>query len=148
LSSTPVSVDVTMPGGGHAAVQLKDQGDGRQTGALLVHESGLYRLTDGDHIAFAASGPLNPLEFADLRSTPEKMQGLVNATGGGIFRLAGGHLPEIRKIRPAHAAAGGNWLGLLGSQDYVVTGIRQASLTPALLGLLLGLGTLLFAWRR
>ena len=59
------------------------------------------------HIAFAASGPLNPLEFADLRSSPEKMQSLVDATGGGIFRLAGGHLPEIRKVRPAHAAAGG-----------------------------------------
>jgi hypothetical protein len=148
LSNKPASVEVTLPGGGNAVVRLKDQGDGRQSGALAVRDSGLYRLTDGDHIAFAASGPLNPLEFADLRSTPEKMQPLVNATGGRIFRLADNHLPEIRKVRPAHAAAGSNWLGLMGSQDFVVTGIRQTSLMPALLGLLLGLGTLLAAWRR
>ena len=44
-------------------------------------------------LAVAASGPLNPLELADLRSTSDKMQPLVNATGGRIFRLSEGRLP-------------------------------------------------------
>jgi hypothetical protein len=51
-------------------------------------------------------------------------------------------------VDPGHNLSGGNWLGLLGSQDYVVSGIRQVSLMPAFAGLFLGLGALLLAWRR
>jgi hypothetical protein len=39
-------------------------------------------------------------------------------------------------------------MGLIGGADYTVTGIRQMSLLPALAGLILGLGALMFAWRR
>ena len=148
LSDKPVTVHVTTPAGNKADVGLKDQGDGRQTGSLAVAETGLYRLTDGQHLAFAASGPLNPLEIADLHSTAEKMQPLLAASGGRAFRLSDGHLPEIRKVEAGHATSGSNWLGLLASQDYVVTGIRQMSLLPAYAGLILGLGALLLAWRR
>jgi hypothetical protein len=148
LSDKPVTVHVTTPAGNRADVGLKDQGDGRQTGSLAVAETGLYRLTDGQHLAFAASGPLNPLEIADLHSTAEKMQPLLTASGGRAFRLSDGHLPEIRKVQAGHATSGSNWLGLLASQDYVVTGIRQMSLLPTYAGLILGLGALLLAWRR
>jgi len=148
LSDKPVTVHVTTPAGNKADVGLKDQGDGRQTGSLAVAETGLYRLTDGQHLAFAASGPLNPLEIADLHSTAEKMQPLLAASGGRAFRLSDGHLPEIRKVEAGHATSGSNWLGLLASQDYVVTGIRQMSLLPTYAGLILGLGALLLAWRR
>jgi len=148
LSDKPVTVHVTTPAGNKADVGLKDQGDGRQTGSLAVAETGLYRLTDGQHLAFAASGPLNPLEIADLHSTAEKMQPLLTASGGRAFRLSDGHLPEIRKVQAGHATSGSNWLGLLASQDYVVTGIRQMSLLPTYAGLILGLGALLLAWRR
>ena len=72
LSDKPVTVEVTLPSGKKAEVKLADQGDGRQTGSLPVAETGLYRLTDGTHLAFAASGALNPLEIADLRSTPRR----------------------------------------------------------------------------
>ena len=148
LSDKPVTVHVTTPAGNKADVGLKDQGDGRQTGSLAVAETGLYRLTDGQHLAFAASGPLNPLEIADLHSTAEKMQPLLTASGGRAFRLSDGHLPEIRKVQAGHATSGSNWLGLLASRDYVVTGIRQMSLLPTYAGLILGLGALLLAWRR
>jgi len=148
LSDKPATVHVTAPGGAKSDVSLKDQGDGRQTGSMAVTETGLYRLTDGQHLAFAASGPLNPLEISDLRSTLDKMQPLLQVSGGRAFRLAGGHLPEIRKVEAGHATSGGNWIGLLGSQDYVITGIRQMSLLPTFGGLFLGLGALILAWRR
>ena len=51
-------------------------------------------------------------------------------------------------MRPGHAMAGNDWLGLLGDNDYVVKGIRQTSLMPAFARLLLGLGAVMFAWRR
>ncbi len=57
LNNKPVTVHVTTPSGNKADVDLKDQGDGRQTGSMAVTETGLYRLTDGTHLAFAASGP-------------------------------------------------------------------------------------------
>jgi hypothetical protein len=148
LSDKPVTVHVTTPSGKKADVDLKDQGDGRQTGAMAVTETGLYRLTDGAHLAFAASGPLNPLEIADLRSTPDKMQTLMQASGGRFFRVAGNYMPDIRKVDPGHSMSGSNWLGLLGSQDYVVSGIRQVALMPAFGALFLGLGALILAWRR
>ncbi len=148
LSAKPVDVHVTTPGGAKADVALKDQGDGRQTGSMAATETGLYRLTDGTHLAFAASGPLNPLEIADLRSTPDKMQPLMQAAGGRFFRLAGNYMPDIRLVDAGHSTFGSNWLGLVGSKDYVVTGIRQASLMPAFAGLFIGLGALILAWRR
>jgi hypothetical protein len=148
LKDNPATVHVTAPSGTKADVVLKDLGDGRETGSLAATETGLYRLSDGDHLAFAASGPLNPLEIADLRSTAEKMQPLLDASGGKAFRIANGYMPEIRKVEAGRAVGGSNWIGLLGSQDYVVTGISQMSLMPALGGLLLGLGALLLAWRR
>jgi hypothetical protein len=148
LSAKPVTVEVTMPSGGKAEIKLTDQGDGRQIGAMTVSETGLYRLSDGTHLAFAASGALNPLEISDLRSTPEKMQPLVDASGGRIFRIASGRLPDVRVVAPGAGAAGSNWLGLIAGADYIVTGIRQMSLVPALGGLLVGLGALMAAWRR
>jgi hypothetical protein len=148
LSDKPVAVEVTLPSGKKVQVKLADQGDGRQTGSLPVTETGLYRLTDGTHLAFAASGALNPLEIADLRSTPEKMQPLVNASGGRIFRLASGRVPDIRMVSLGGSTGGSNWMGLIGGADYTVTGIRQMSLVPALAGLIIGLGALMIAWRR
>jgi hypothetical protein len=148
LSDKPVTVQITFPSGKKAEVKLADQGDGRQVGTLGAEETGLYRLTDGTHMAFAASGALNPLEIADLRSTPEKMQPLVQATGGRIFRLSTGHAPDIRMVGLGESTGGSSWIGLIGGADYTVIGIRQLSLMPALAGLLAGLGALMFAWRR
>ena len=148
LSPQAVPVEVTSPGGTKSKIALADQGDGRQIASMPVTETGLYRLTDGTHLAFAASGALNPLEISDLRSTAAKLQPLMDATGGRAFRLAAGSLPEIRLVSPGHSMAGNGWLGLLASADYVVTGIRQTSLMPAFAGLLLGLGALMLAWRR
>jgi hypothetical protein len=148
LSPTPVPVEVTSPGGTKSKVALADQGDGRQIASIPVAESGLYRLTDGAHLAFAASGALNPLEFADMRSTSAKLQPLMDATGGRAFRLSSGSLLEIRLVSSGRSTAGNGWLGLLASNDYVVTGIRQTALMPAIAGLLLGLGALMLAWRR
>ena len=51
-------------------------------------EDGLYRASDGEHVALAVVGPENPLEFQDVVSTPEKLRPLAEATGGSVRRLA------------------------------------------------------------
>jgi hypothetical protein len=148
LGQNPKTVDVTTPGGDKATVPLQDAGNGKATGAIPAPDSGLYRVSDGTHKAFAASGDLNPIELADLRSTGDVMKPIVDATDGGIARLATDGVPEIRRVRAGRDTAGRGWIGLRSNEDYVVTGIDQAPLLPALAVLLLGLGATMLAWRR
>ena len=63
-------------------------------------------------------------------------------------------MPEVRLVRPGRQTTGRSgltqtaWLGFRSNRDYIVTGIREVPLLPALLVLLLGLGALMLAWRR
>ncbi|MCI0430483.1 MAG: hypothetical protein L0210_08090, partial [Rhodospirillales bacterium] len=71
LSEAPPEVRVTTPSGATRSLRLEPAGGGRWTGAMPADEIGLYRVDDDPLTAFAASGALNPLELADVRSTPE-----------------------------------------------------------------------------
>jgi hypothetical protein len=113
-----------------------------------VVEPGLYRITDGQRTALAAAGALNPLELSDVRTTAEKLQPVVNATGGGTFWVGPGPLPELRRVGLDRSAAGRGWMGFRANGDYVVTGLSEVPLLPGLAALLLALGTLIAAWRR
>jgi hypothetical protein len=148
LGENPKSVEVTTPSGEKVTAALNDAGNGRATGAVPAPEGGLYRVSDGTHRAFAASGDLNPLEMGDLHSTAEKLEPIIDATKGGAQRLATDGLPDIRKVRAGRDTAGRGWIGLRSNEDYVVAGVHQVPLMPALLVLLLGLGATLLAWRR
>jgi hypothetical protein len=96
----------------------------------------------------AAAGPLNPIEFADVRSTPEKLGPIAASSGGGVFWVGTGTIPEIRRVSPGRAAAGRNWMGLRANGDYTVTGFSETPLLPGIAALLLIVGGLLAAWRR
>jgi hypothetical protein len=148
LGENPKTVEVTTPAGTKATVPLTDAGNGKATGAMAAPESGLYRVSDGAHRAFAASGDLNPIELTDLRSTGDRLRPIVEATDGGIARLASDGLPDIRRVKPGRDAAGRGWIGLRANEDYVVAGVDQAPLLPAMVILLLGLGATMLAWRR
>ncbi len=148
LGDQPKQVDVTTPSGEAKQVALTADDSGRATGAIAAEEDGLYRVTDGTRTAFAASGDLNPVEMADLRSTETVLEPLAQASGGGIFRLAEGGLPQIRRVRTDRDTAGSSWLGLKANEDHIVTGVDQLPLLPAILLLLLGLGMTVTAWWR
>ncbi|HXC89612.1 MAG TPA: hypothetical protein VNV18_05560 [Stellaceae bacterium] len=144
--SHPVSV--TAPDGStHALKLMPDQG-GRSTGSLAIKEMGLYRVTGGDRTALAAAGPLNPVEFADVRTTPDKLAPVVAATGGGVFWVGSGKIPNVRRVAPDETAAGENWMGFRANGDYTVAGFSEMPLLPAVAALLLVVGGLLAAWRR
>ena len=105
-------------------------------------------MTDGTRTALAAAGPLNPIELADVRATPDKLAPIVAATGGGVFWAGSGTIPEIRRVSPERAAAGRNWMGFRANGDYTVTGFSETPLLPGVAALLLIIGGLLAAWRR
>jgi len=141
-------VTVTGPDGGSRSLTLTPESGGRSSGTLPITEMGLYRVSDGTRTALAAAGPLNPIEFSDVITTPEKLAPVVTATGGGIFWVGSGAMPEIRRVTADRAAAGRNWIGFRANGDYTVTGFSETPLLPGIAALLLVVGGLVGAWRR
>jgi hypothetical protein len=107
-----------------------------------------YRVSDGEKTALAAVGPLNPIEFEDLRATAELLNPLIEESRGAVVRLAGDRLPSLRKVKPGRDRHGRGWIGVQAQGGYVVTGVLQVPLLPAALVLLLALGSALLAWWR
>ncbi len=141
-------VTVATPDGSSRNLTLTPEAGGRSSGRLAISEMGLYRVSDGTRTALAAAGPLNPIEFADVRATPEKLGPIAAASGGGVFWVGKGAIPEIRRVSPDRAAAGRNWIGFRANGDYTVTGFSETPLLPGIAALLLVVGGLLAAWRR
>ena len=141
-------IEVTTPSGEVRTLELEPGARGLATASLAIEEPGLYRVSDGEQIALAAAGALNPKEFRDLRATPDRLSPLLEASGGGSARYVTDGVPELRKVRPDRDRSATGWLGVVAQQSYFVTGITRTPLLPALLVLLLALGTLFLAWRR
>ena len=140
-------VEVTMPNGSTETLQLAPGEDGRASATMPVDQLGTYELTDGERTAVAAAGPPNPLEYRDVRSTRERLNPLVEASGGAHVRVNDG-TPRLRKVDPDRDSAGRGWIGLDANRDYRVAGVMEVPLLPAVLALILVLGTLIAAWFR
>ena len=152
LEPNDAPVQVELPSGERQSLALTETSPGRYVGSLRATQSGLYHVIDGERIAIAAVGALNPVEFADVRTTEDRLRPAAEATGGQIFWLADG-MPDLRRVRPGREAAGREsggrgWIGLPTNGDYVVAGITQAPLLPGIALFLVALATLVLAWRR
>ena len=141
-------VTVRSPSGEEQRLTLADQGDGRAIASYQASEQGLHRISDERHTIYAVAGTLNPLEFADVRSTSEKLDPVIKAQGGSVNWLADGKLPEVRRVAAERTVAGRGWIGLRANGDYIVRGVTEIPLLPALATLALAIGTLILAWRR
>lgn len=147
LSRDNAAVEVTTPSGETLSVELSPNARGQETGSVPIEEPGLYRLNDGQRKAVAAAGVVNPLEFADMRTTAEILQPLLQQTGGGAYWLDK-RLPDVRRVKAGRDASGQSWLGLRANRRHQVTGVAQFPLLPGFLVLLLFLGVSMWAWRR
>jgi hypothetical protein len=140
-------IEVQTPDGETQAVELTETRPGRYEAALPVEQAGLYRVSDGINVAMAAVGALNPLEWADVRTSETVPAPLAEATRGTVNWLADG-LPQIRRTTPDRNPSGRGWIGLVANGDYLVIGVRQIPALPAWLALMLALGMAVIAWRR
>ena len=148
LTEALPEVTVTLPSGEIRSLPLTPDGPGRAVARLTASENGLYRITDGVLTTLAAAGPLNPLELRDPRSTGALVEPLTRESRGTVRRLAGPDLPELRKVAGSRDRFGRNWIGIKSGGGYVVTGVLQIPLLPALLVLCLALATAVLAWQR
>lgn len=146
-SSVPL-ITVTTPSGKEEFFALDKQSPGLWSGVHEATQPGLYRITDGNRTALAIAGPVNPKEFADVRATEDLIAPVARRTGGNIYWLKDGGVPDLRQVEDGRRARGRTWAGLERNRALVVTDTKTTSLLPPLLALLLALGLLTLGWRR
>ncbi len=132
MADTTEPVTVRKPSGEVETVTLQAVEPGLWRATVPTDEIGLYRLEQGDKRAFANVGPTNPREFADARSTAEKLKPLVDATHGRIARMTdrSGNLdlPRIVPVRSTISTAGSDWIGVHTTEASVLKGITRVPL--------------------
>lgn len=147
--STP-DATITLPSGQTLKMPLALSKPGLFEGQMEATEFGLYRISQDGKDTVVAMGPLNPLEFADVRATANSLAPIATATRGGIYWAGenAADMPSIRTVRAGRFAAGADWLGLRENEQYLVNDVRLVPLVPGPVALVLILASLLLAWRR
>jgi hypothetical protein len=144
---------VTGPDGKATTVQLVSVAPGLSRATLAVDQDGLYRASDGEHVALAVVGPENPLEFQEVVSTLEKLRPLAEATGGSVRRLAKGaddavEIPRLVSMHDSPVYAGADYIGVKRTGASELIGVAETPLAAGFLGLAALLGALIWVWAR
>ncbi|MGD0634322.1 MAG: hypothetical protein ABSA13_08610 [Beijerinckiaceae bacterium] len=144
-------VVVTTPSGKTVTLPLAAAGPGLWRAELETKELGLFRAVDGDLSVLANAGPENPREFQEVVSTPEKLRGLAEATGGTVRRLSEGAdgaitLPRVLAMRDSPVYGGSDYAAIKNTGASEVKGIGFAPLAIGFAGLLALLGSVVLAW--
>lgn len=147
-SAPPVTV--TTPTGATRQVTLESAAPGLFRATFPADTLGLWRATDGTHTALVNVGPLNPREFSEVTSTTQALRPTVEATGGGVWRMANlsGGVPRVVAVRSGERFAGDDWMGLAMRDVSVVRGLGLFPLFAGLSGLLILLAGVAAAWAR
>jgi hypothetical protein len=143
-----IAASVTPPDGPKRTLALAETAPGQADGSMDAASPGVWRVEDGHHLAFAAAGQDNPLEFADLRATADRIGPLVHASGGGVTWLGADGPPRLIRVGAHDTASGPGWIGLRRRDAHLVTGVDTVPLAPPWAALLLLLGFAMAAWRR
>jgi hypothetical protein len=145
-------VTVIPPSGEGYEVVLQETEPGLWRTIVPAEEIGLWRMEDGELIAFAHLGPPNPREFLDARSTPTILSPSVEASNGRIARMANAEgrleLPRILPVRSGSNFAGSDWIGIRMTDASLLLGVDRLPLFAGFLGLAILLGALAATWYR
>ena len=146
-------VSVIGPTGAASKAQLKSAEPGLSRATIEVDRLGLYRISDGDHLALVNVGPDNPLEFREVVSTTEKLRPLAEASGGTVRRVADGDgdgvvMPRVIAMHESPSYGGADYLGVKRTGSNVVVGVASMPLAVGFLGLAALLGAIILVWRR
>ena len=147
LDEDAPELEATWPSGRVETLAMTSDGPGRFIAETEASEIGLVRLSSGALTTVAASGPLNPREYAQLSPDREGLGALRTDTGGGVYALNDA-APDLRRPRAGAVQAGFNWAGLQRNDAYIVTDAERTPIAPALLILAVLLALFAGAWRR
>ncbi|MBV9113602.1 MAG: hypothetical protein JOY67_12345 [Hyphomicrobiales bacterium] len=129
-------VEITAPSGASSTLSLAKAEEGLWKGSFVAEEEGLYRLKQGDQTTLVSAGAADSKEFQNVISDTERLRPIADATGGSVRRIATNatgdiHLPSVVRVTHSSPASGVDFIGLRGSDSYVVTGL---SIWPLFLG--------------
>lgn len=150
LDDVDAPVDVTAPDGTQSRVELDRVAPGLYRATIPLSGQGAYRLSNDGISTITAVGALNPKEYANLLPTPDILEPLSIATGGGVFSVGSdpSTLPAIRRLSPGRATSGNDWMGLVAHDAYTVTQSRRTPLAPGLFLFGFFFVFVIWAWRR
>jgi hypothetical protein len=107
----------------------------------------------------AHAGIEDAREMSEVTATDQKMKGLVEATGGGVYWTRGGGLlgtvsatavdvPRVSMLANARVLSGSGWLGLKDREAHVTRGVSLTPMFSGLLALAALLAFITLAWWR
>lgn len=147
LSDSVPPVTITGPDGTVTELDLSEAAPGQFETRFEGPEIGLYRLENGEQSTVIGLGPAAPKEFEATIATATILGERVAATRGGVLRVEDG-TPRIRSVREGRPAAGRGWIGITPRGAYETQDVRQMSLLPPWLVLLMAAGLITGAWLR
>ncbi|MEM8538889.1 MAG: hypothetical protein AAGF56_13635, partial [Pseudomonadota bacterium] len=147
LDDTVPPLTITDPSGTTTELQLTETRPGIFETVFEGPEIGLYRLENGDQLAVIGLGPAAPKEFEKTIADPDILAPVVASLRGGAVLLEDG-LPRLRDVRIGRPAAGRGWIGITPRDAYETRDVRQTSLLPPWLVLLLSASLITAAWLR
>ena len=149
LNSEPKAVTLTRPDGKDEPVSLTTQEKGWAAATIIADQNGIYRFSNGSKTAFAIVGTSLSEEFSDVHTTAEKLQPLVDKTGGTVIWYSETPRFSLIKRNPGSGSMGGkDWIGLKNNSAYRVSSVKSGPLLPDWLSLLIVLAGLIEMWRR
>ncbi|WP_062228618.1 hypothetical protein [Aureimonas frigidaquae] len=154
IGDAPGPATVITPNGQAVTVPLAEVSDGVWRADMPVSELGLYQVANGDLRTLVNVGPANPREFREAISTPQKLQGLADATRGSVRRVADGGASasvSVPRIVPISGRADGNgrdWIGLRTTDETALRGVDRTPLFAGFLGFAVLLLALSSTWYR
>ena len=146
LKSNIPPATLTGPDGTSRPITLTPAEPGLARAVVHVDDNGLYRASDGDHVALVNVGPENPLEFQEIVSTTEKLRPLAEATGGSARRIGDPDALRVVAMRDSPVYAGSGFLAIKRSGASTLIGVARWPLAIGYVGLGALLSALVIMW--
>jgi len=147
--SAPVMA--TAPSGARDEIAVAQSEPGLWRALFDAKEMGLWRFESEGLTALVNVGPPNPREFREVASTTEKLQPLMEATGGTARRLSNGGadtvvMPRVVELRDANRYGGSDWIGIRQTGASTLVGVEIAPLGLGLWAMLALVGAVVAVW--
>jgi hypothetical protein len=140
------AITLTGPDGAGRPMTLQTTAPGLATLRVHVDDNGLYRATDGEHIALVNVGPENPLEYQEVVSTTQHLNPLAQATGGDARRIGDAGALRIVEMRDSPVYAGSGFLAIKRTGASALIGVSRWPFAQGFVGLAVLLGALVAMW--
>ncbi|CAI3937759.1 VWA domain-containing protein [Commensalibacter papalotli (ex Botero et al. 2024)] len=140
---------VTSPSGTLQPIQLIMHQNGKATATLSTKEEGLWKITNGNLTAYAASQSTDPIEMTELAVTGQKLAPLLD-NYGRIYWLGDEpnqlKVPGIKIVKKDKASNTASSMEFPERVTYTSTKQSIHHILSPWLALILGLGSIFMAW--